>query len=83
MSAFFIISILILLTIIWFNDFIDILISEFTENNKLIWIIVFIILPPPFCTFLYARIGKDQRVREDIEIVKRREQPNRDRDWKI
>jgi uncharacterized membrane protein YhaH (DUF805 family) len=51
----------IFLTVVWFRALIDILKSEFKDNNKLIWLLT-VILVPFIGAIVYFAIGKKQKI---------------------
>ncbi len=51
----------IFLTIVWLRALIDILKSEFRNNNKLIWLLT-VILVPFIGALIYFAIGKRQKI---------------------
>ena len=51
----------IFLTIVWLRALIDILKSEFRNNNKLIWLLT-VILVPFRGALIYFAIGKRQKI---------------------
>jgi hypothetical protein len=53
----------VLYTPVWLIAFVDILRNEFTENNKLIWILV-VIFVPVLGPIAYFFIGRKQKIRK-------------------
>jgi hypothetical protein len=53
--------IFVLLTIIWLRALIDILRSEFRNNNKIVWLLT-VILVPFLGALIYFAIGKKQKI---------------------
>jgi len=57
----FILTLLIIFPF-WFWALVDILRSDFTGKNKIVWVLVVIFLPP-IGTILYFLIGRKQKVK--------------------
>jgi 4-amino-4-deoxy-L-arabinose transferase-like glycosyltransferase len=57
---------LLLLGIPWIIAFIDILRSDFRDNNKLIWLLA-VIFVPFIGLIAYFFIGRKQKIKEKIE----------------
>ena len=53
--------IFIFLTAVWMRALIDVLKSEFKDNNKLIWLLT-VILVPFIGAIVYFAIGKKQKI---------------------
>jgi uncharacterized membrane protein YhaH (DUF805 family) len=53
--------IFIFLTVVWMRALIDVLKSEFKDNNKLIWLLT-VILVPFIGAIVYFAIGKKQKI---------------------
>jgi hypothetical protein len=55
-------SLAVFIFVIW--TLIDLLRSEFTGNNKIIWLLTIILLPP-LGSILYVFIGREQKIQPD------------------
>jgi hypothetical protein len=55
-------SLALFILVLW--SLIDVLRNEFTGNNKIIWLLVIILLPP-LGSVLYIFIGREQKIQPD------------------
>lgn len=55
-------TILLVLIVLWFYSFIDILKNSFRKNDKLIWILI-VLFVPILGSILYLSIGKKQKIK--------------------
>ena len=68
-SVYEILVLLVLLTfILWIIAFVNILRSDFTGNNKLVWLLV-VILVPLIGSIAYFFIGRKQKIKIEIAEV--------------
>ncbi|ADC89909.1 conserved hypothetical protein [Thermocrinis albus DSM 14484] len=58
-----VVSVVILWIILWVIAIIDVLKSEFTGSNKIVWILVLILIPI-IGVIAYSLIGEKQKVKE-------------------
>ena len=66
-ATFFVMSIVFI--IFWLMSVIDVILGTFkTPNNKILWIILLVMIPP-LATILYQILGKSQKEPEKKEIT--------------